>query len=86
MTSLFFGFGLFSILSLAIFILTLVYRDKLDDEILPILVLFSIISFVSFTLACVVAYESDEDMYGKCMKSVNKEEYCIKYLREQSWN
>lgn len=83
MTSLFFGFGLLSILSLAIFILTLIYRDKLDDDdILPILVLFSICSFISFTIACALSYESNEDMYGKCMKNVNKAEYCIKYLEE----
>lgn len=82
MTSLFFGFGLLSILSLVIFILTLVYKDKLDDDILPILVLFSICSFISFTIACALSYESNEDMYGKCMKNVNKGGYCIKYLEE----
>lgn len=82
MTSLFFSFGLLSILSLVIFILTLVYKDKLDDDILPILVLFSICSFISFTIACALSYGSNEDMYGKCMKNVNKEEYCIKYLKE----
>ena len=75
-------FGLLSVLFLIIFILILVYRGKLDDDLLPALVLFSIISFVSFTVACVFTYESDEDMYGKCMKSVNKEAYCIKYLKE----
>lgn len=82
MTSLFFSFGILSILSLVIFILTLVYKDKLDDDTLPILVLFSICSFISFTIACALSYGSNEDMYGKCMKNVNKEEYCIKYLRE----
>lgn len=79
MVSLF--FGLLSVLSLIIFILILVHKDKLDDDLLPALVLFSISSFIAFTIACVFTYESDEDMYGKCMKSVNKEEYCIKYLR-----
>lgn len=82
MTSLFFGFGLLSILSLTIFILILAYKDRLDDDFLPILVLFSVCSFVSFTIACVISYKSDEDMYGECMKNVNKEAYCIKYLKE----
>lgn len=80
MISLF--FGLLSVLSLILFILILVHRGKLDGDLLPALVLFSIISFVSFTIACVFTYESDEDMYGKCIKSVNKEAYCIKYLKE----
>lgn len=81
MVSLFFGF--LSILSLVIFILILVYKDKLnDDDILPAIVLFSICSFISFLIACVFSYESNEDIYGKCIKNVNKEEYCIKYLKE----
>ena len=82
MTSLFFSFGLLSIFSLVIFILTLVYKDKLEDDILSILVFFSICSFISFTIACALSYGSNEDMYGKCMRNVNKEEYCIKYLKE----
>ena len=82
MTSIFFSFGLLSIFSLVIFILTLVYKDKLEDDILSILVFFSICSFISFTIACALSYGSNEDMYGKCMRNVNKEEYCIKYLKE----
>lgn len=81
MTSIF--FGLFSVLSLTIFILCLIYKDKLDDgDTLPALILFSILSFIFFSISYAVFYKSNEDLYGDCMKNINKEEYCIKYLKE----
>ena len=75
-------FGLFSLLSLTIFILCLIYKDKLDDDTLPALILFSILSFIFFSISCAIFYKSNEDLYGDCLKNVNKEEYCIKYLKE----
>lgn len=81
MISLF--FGLFSLLSLTIFILTLIYKDKLDDgDTLPALFIFSTLSFIFFSISCAVFYQSNEDLYGDCIKNVNKEAYCIKYLKE----
>lgn len=80
MISLF--FGLFSLLSLTIFILTLIYKDKLDDDNLPALFIFSTLSFIFFSVSCAVFYKSNEDLYGDCLKNVNKEAYCIKYLKE----
>lgn len=80
MVSLF--FGLFSLLSLTIFILCLIYKDKLDGEILPALIIFSTLSFIFFSISCAVTYKTDEDLYGSCMQNVNDKEYCIKYLKE----
>ena len=80
MVSLF--FGLFSLLSLTIFILCLIYKDKLDDDILPALIILSSLSFIFFSISCAVFYKSNEVLYGDCMKNINKEEYCIKYLKE----
>lgn len=81
MVSLF--FGLFSAVSLTVFILCLIYKDKLDNgDTLPALILFSILSFIFYSISCAVFYKSNEDLYGDCMKNINKEEYCIKYLKE----
>lgn len=83
MISLF--FGLFSLLSLTISILALIYKDKLDDgdNTLPALIIFSsTLSFIFFSISCAVFYKSNEDLYSDCLKNVNKEAYCIKYLKE----
>lgn len=79
-------FGLLSICALIGFVLTIVFKDKIDDgsnesvSAVVALILLTTFSFIFFTIMCVVTYETNEELYGNCMKNVNKESYCIKYL------
>ena len=74
-------FGLLSAFALTGFILTIVYKEKIDDgESIGALILFTALSFIVFTIMCSVTYKTNEELYSECIKNVNKESYCIKYL------
>lgn len=76
-------FGLLSLFSLMSFILTIKYKDKIDDgEIVGTLIIITTLSFIFFGIMSAVEYKTNEELYGSCMQNVNDKEYCIKYLKD----
>lgn len=76
-------FGLLSLFSLMSFILTIKYKDKIDDgEIVGALIIITTLSFIFFGIMSAVEYKTNEELYGSCIQNVNDKEYCIKYLKD----
>ena len=82
MNSISIGFAVLALFALVVFILTFKYKDKLDDEGIAILLAVTVLSFISFTVASISNWKSNEEFYKSCVVNTQNVEYCSKYLKE----
>lgn len=82
MNSISIGFAVLALFALVGFILTVKYKDKLDAEGIAMLFVITVLSFLTFTVASMSSWKTDEEMYKHCIDNTQNVEYCSKYLKE----
>lgn len=82
MNSISIGFAVLSLFALTGFILTFRYKDNLDAEGIAMLLAVTVLSFLTFTVASVANWKTNEELYKHCIDNTQNTEYCSKYLKE----
>lgn len=82
MNSISIGFAVLALFALVGFILTFRYKDKLDAEGIAMLFVITVLSFLTFTIASLSNWKTNEELYKSCMDNTQNVEYCSKYLKE----
>lgn len=82
MNSISIGFAVLSAFALLGFILTFRYKDKLDGEGIAMLLAVTVLSFLTFTVASLSNWKTNEEFYKSCVVNTQNVEYCSKYLKE----
>lgn len=82
MNSISIGFAVLALFALLGFILTFRYKDDLDAEGIFILFIITVLSFLTFTVASLSNWKTNEEFYKTCVANTQNVEYCSKYLKE----
>lgn len=82
MNSISIGFTVLALFALLGFILTFKYKDILDSEGVFMLLLITTLSFITFTVASLMNWKTNEELYKSCVDSTQSVEYCSKYLKD----
>lgn len=82
MNSISIGFAVLALFALLGFILAFRYKDNLDAEGIAMLFVITIVSFISFTIASISNWKTNEEFYKSCVDNTQNVEYCSKYLKE----
>ena len=82
MNSISIGFAVLALFALLGFILTFKYKNELDDEGNAMLFVITVLSFLTFTVASVTNWKTNEEFYKSCVDNTQNVEYCSKYLKE----
>ena len=82
MNSISIGFAVLALFALVGFILTFRYKDKLDAEGNAMLFVITVLSFLTFTVASLSNWKTNEEFYKTCVANTQNVKYCSKYLKE----
>lgn len=82
MNSISIGFAVLALFALLGFILTFKYKDNLDAEGSFMLLMITVLSFITFTVASLMNLKTDEEFYKSCVDNTQNVEYCSKYFKD----
>lgn len=76
------GFATLALFALLGFLLTLRHKDDLDAEGNAMLFVITVLSFLTFTVAAISNWKTNEEFYKSCVVNTQNVKYCSKYLKE----